>query len=94
MIVSLYFVMLFLTPLVAGDNFLAALVVSGLCGALPPVDFLAVCFLREMLCCLFCMGSLGHDTLKYIFGERIHDAHGLYGDTSFGGGPALAPFAI
>eukprot|EP00215_Chloropicon_roscoffensis_P008009 CAMPEP_0197501230 /NCGR_PEP_ID=MMETSP1312-20131121/502_1 /TAXON_ID=464262 /ORGANISM="Genus nov. species nov., Strain RCC2335" /LENGTH=185 /DNA_ID=CAMNT_0043047075 /DNA_START=667 /DNA_END=1222 /DNA_ORIENTATION=- len=34
----------FLTPPMAGADFLAALVASCFLGALPPVDFLAVCF--------------------------------------------------
>lgn len=39
----------FLTPPVAGALFLAAFVASCFRGALPPVDFLAVCFVRAML---------------------------------------------
>jgi hypothetical protein len=39
----------FLTPPVAGALFLAALVASCFLGALPPVDFLAVCLVRAML---------------------------------------------
>ena len=30
------------------------------------------------------LGSLGSDTLKEIIGPRVHDAHGLKGDTSVG----------
>ena len=39
----------FLTPPVAGADFLAALVASCFLGAFPPVDFLAVCLVRAML---------------------------------------------
>merc|ERR1719192_2281296 len=39
----------FLTPPVAGADFLAALVANCLRGALPPVDFLAVCLVRAIL---------------------------------------------
>ena len=39
-----------MTPPVQGADFLAALVASALLGAFPPVDFLAVCFVRAMLC--------------------------------------------
>ena len=39
----------FLTPPVAGALLRAALVASCLRGALPPVDFLAVCFVRAIL---------------------------------------------
>ena len=38
----------FLTPPVAGADFLAALVASCFLGALPPVDFLAVCLVRAI----------------------------------------------
>ena len=38
----------FLTPPVVGADFLAALVASCFRGALPPVDFLAVCFVLAM----------------------------------------------
>ena len=38
----------FLTPPVAGALFLAALVASCFLGALPPVDFLAVCLVRAI----------------------------------------------
>ena len=38
----------FLTPPVAGADFLAALVASCFLGAFPPVDFLAVCLVRAM----------------------------------------------
>merc|ERR1719288_148609 len=38
----------FLTPPVEGADFLAALVASCFLGALPPVDFLAVCLVRAM----------------------------------------------
>ncbi|KAF8080613.1 hypothetical protein N665_0932s0013 [Sinapis alba] len=38
----------FFTPPVAGADFLAALVASCFLGALPPVDFLAVCLVRAM----------------------------------------------
>ena len=39
----------FLTPPVAGADFLAALVANCFLGALPPVDFLAVCLVRAIL---------------------------------------------
>ena len=39
----------FLTPPVDGADFLAALVASCFLGALPPVDFLAVCLVRAIL---------------------------------------------
>jgi hypothetical protein len=38
----------FFTPPVAGADFLAALVASCFLGAFPPVDFLAVCFVRAI----------------------------------------------
>ncbi|WZY79129.1 hypothetical protein YC2023_025513 [Brassica napus] len=38
----------FFTPPVAGADFLAALVASCFLGALPPVDFLAVCLVRAI----------------------------------------------
>jgi histone H3 len=38
----------FFTPPVAGADFRAAFVASCLRGALPPVDFLAVCFVRAI----------------------------------------------
>ena len=37
-----------MTPPVDGADFLAALVASCFLGALPPVDFLAVCLVRAM----------------------------------------------
>ena len=37
-----------MTPPVDGADFLAALVASCFLGAFPPVDFLAVCFVRAM----------------------------------------------
>ena len=37
-------------PPEAGADFLAALVASAFCGGLPPVDFLAVCFVRAIRC--------------------------------------------
>jgi hypothetical protein len=37
-----------LTPPVAGADLRAALVASCFLGALPPVDFLAVCFVRAI----------------------------------------------
>merc|ERR1719239_715134 len=43
----------FLTPPVAVADFLAALVASCFLGAFPPVDFLAVCFVRA----IFSIGS-------------------------------------
>lgn len=64
----------FFTPPVAGADFLAALVVSCLHGALPPVDLRAVCFVRAIaelepsssfqylksrVCCLFWRDCLG-----------------------------------
>ncbi len=39
----------FLTPPVAGADFLAALVASCFLGALPPVDLRAVCLVRAMV---------------------------------------------
>jgi hypothetical protein len=39
---------------VAGADFLAALVASCFLGALPPVDFLAVCFVRAIVFGLNC----------------------------------------
>jgi hypothetical protein len=39
----------FFTPPVEGALFLAALVASCFLGALPPVDFLAVCLVRAMM---------------------------------------------
>ena len=39
----------FLTPPVAGADFLAALVASCFLGAFPPVDFLAVCFVLAIV---------------------------------------------
>merc|ERR1719281_2301920 len=39
----------FFTPPVAGADFLAALVANCFRGALPPVDFLAVCLVRAIL---------------------------------------------
>jgi hypothetical protein len=38
----------FFTPPVAGADFLAAFVASCFLGAFPPVDFLAVCFVRAI----------------------------------------------
>ena len=38
----------FLTPPVAGTDFLAALLARFFLGAFPPVDFLAVCLVRAM----------------------------------------------
>ena len=38
----------FLTPPVAGADFLAALLARFFLGAFPPVDFLAVCLVRAM----------------------------------------------
>ena len=45
----------FLTPPVAGADFLAALVASCFLGALPPVDLRAVCLVRAI--CIDCFGA-------------------------------------
>eukprot|EP00216_Chloropicon_sp_CCMP2111_P002389 CAMPEP_0198246424 /NCGR_PEP_ID=MMETSP1446-20131203/45967_1 /TAXON_ID=1461542 ORGANISM="Unidentified sp, Strain CCMP2111" /NCGR_SAMPLE_ID=MMETSP1446 /ASSEMBLY_ACC=CAM_ASM_001112 /LENGTH=317 /DNA_ID=CAMNT_0043930745 /DNA_START=1232 /DNA_END=2182 /DNA_ORIENTATION=+ len=51
----------FLTPPMAGALFLAALVASCFLGALPPVDFLAVCLVRAIFFRLFFFLSVGVD---------------------------------
>ncbi|CAA7409987.1 unnamed protein product [Spirodela intermedia] len=50
----------FFTPPVAGADFLAALVASCFLGALPPVDFLAVCLVRA----IFAKLSIDRSTLQ------------------------------
>ena len=52
----------FLTPPVAGADFLAAFVASCLRGALPPVDLRAVCLVRAIF-----FSILGTGTLNYNF---------------------------
>jgi hypothetical protein len=55
----------FFTPPVAGADFLAALVASCFLGAFPPVDFLAVCFVRAIE-----IGKLGKWGFGFMLGKR------------------------
>ena len=49
----------------AGADFLAAFVASCFLGAFPPVDFLAVCFVRAIE-----IGKLGRWGFEFMLGKR------------------------